>query len=424
MVVPPRSHKRDNTAETFGETEYIDMGGTRKPAASIDQPHPSEQLDVLRENLDLDENEWQQFLRHARNGFVDYTKAAFIHQDTALRLRDVPDSWWEEPEPVGYIFMRVAQQADADLAARVAWFFLQMYDPEVDYHRIPPGTGLAWLHLSRQGIDPPVPPAELTRHALVGPELFFQGINEDEDLLPACRLILEGAGTIQAWDVHAVIAAVDYARIHVRAPFRLFNGLMAADWIAVDVKREFCRGLLGCDPEGKRLREHRALLKATMDADAQVFVRWPKAWHGLTDSGVGDHLPTLRRHAVFALVETVGEPLLDVVDEFFLKNYGSTAATEAVSEGVLDLIGLHSDKLGPEEVRRLIGKAIKRGLAPVRQAAYRIGAEQFGLAFVRPALKDDAGIVRKWAARLLETKKLQPARKTVSGSQSRSTPAS
>ena len=50
----------------------------------------------------------------------------------------------------------------------------------------------------------------------------------------------------------------------------------------------------------------------------------------------------------------------------------------------------------------------------MRQAAYRIGAEQFGLAFVRPALKDDAGIVRDWAARLLKTKRLQPARKTTS----------
>jgi hypothetical protein len=111
------------------------------------------------------------------------------------------------------------------------------------------------------------------------------------------------------------------------------------------------------------------------------------------------------------LVENLGEPLLDVVDEFFLKDYGGAAAIEAVSEGVLDLIGLRAGELGPEVVRRLIRKAIKRGLAPVRQAAYRIGAEQFGLAFVRPALQDAAGMVRQWAAKLLATKKLQPARK-------------
>ena len=68
-------------------------------------------------------------------------------------------------------------------------------------------------------------------------------------------------------------------------------------------------------------------------------------------------------------------------------------STEAVSEGVLDLIGLHAEDLGPDAVQRLINKAIKHGLAPVRQAAYRIGAEQFGLDFARPALKDD-GLVR------------------------------
>ena len=138
--------------------------------------------------------------------------------------------------------------------------------------------------------------------------------------------------------------------------------------------------------------------------------------------GIGSRLPVLGRHAVFALVENAAEPLLDVVGEFFLKKYGSAAATEAVSEGVLDLIGLHAEELGPEVVRKLVGKAVKRGLAPVRQAAYRIGAERFGLDFVRPALKDDAGVVRNWAAKLLKTKRLQPARKTISKRRSRSSP--
>jgi hypothetical protein len=387
------------------------MNRAKRLTARLDQPRPSEALAALRENLDLDDEEWQVFLRHARDGFVDYEKARSIYPDLRLRLQDMPEGWWEDPEPVGYVFLRVVQRADAELAARVAWYFLQIYDPEVDYVLVPPGTGSAWLHLSRHGLTPPVEPAFLTRQALVDPEDFFQGISED-DLLPLCRLILEGGATFQSWDVHAVIAAVDRARIHVRAPFRLFSGLMAADWISSDLKREFCRGLLGCAPEAKRLREHRAALRSAMEADVQVFFRTPKAWLDLMDSGIASRIPTLKRHAVFALVENLGEPLLDIVDEFFLKDHDGQAATEAVSEGVLDLIGLHAANLGPEVVRKLIGKAIKRGLAPVRQAAYRIGAEQFGLTFVRPALKDDAGMVRKWAAKLLETKKLQPARKT------------
>ena len=389
------------------------MDRVKKPAARVDQPRPSAHLKALRDNLELGDKEWQGFLRHARDGFVDYEKATSIDPDLGLRLRDVPKEWWGSPEHIGYVFLRVARRAKATLAVPVAWYFLQMYDPEEDYNLIPPGTGSAWLHLARAGLDPPVEPAGLTRQALVDPADFFQGITDD-DLLPVCRLILEGGGAIQAWDLHALVAVVDRADIHVRAPFRLFEGLMAADWIATDLKQEFCRGLMGCNPEAQRLHERRAALQSAMDADREVFFRTPKAWCDLTDSGIGSRLPTLKRHAVFALVENVGEPLPDVIREFFLKNFGSAAATEAVSEGVLDLIGLHAEDLGPEVVRKLIGKAIKRGLAPVRQAAYRIGAEQFGLNFVRPALSDNAGIVRDWAARLLKTKRLQPARKTTS----------
>jgi hypothetical protein len=387
------------------------MNRAKKSTGRIDQPRPSAHLSAIRENLELDEKEWQEFLREARAGFVDYEKATSFDPDPGLRLRDVPDQWWSSPEQLGYVFLHVARRGKATLAVPLAWYFLQQYDPEVDYVLIPPGTGLAWLHLSRAELPPPVEPAELTRQALVGPENFFQGITE-EDLVSVCRLILEGGGTTKAWDLHAVFAAVDRARIHARAPFRLFNNLMAAEWIATDLKREFCRGLLGCDPEVQRLREHRVALESASDADDKTFRRTPRAWLYLSDWGIGSRLPVLTRHAVFALVENIGEPLLDVVAEFFLRNYGSAAATEAVSEGVLDLIGLHAEEVGPEIVRKLITKAIKRGLAPVRQAAYRLGADQFGLDFVRPALNDDAGTVRKWAAKLLATKRLQRARKT------------
>ena len=77
---------------------------------------------------------------------------------------------------------------------------------------------------------------------------------------------------------------------------------------------------------------------------------------------------------MYALVENIGEPLPEVIDEFFLRSYPDQAHTEAVAEGILDLIGLHAPELGPDAVRSLINKAIKHGLAPVRQAAYRIGA--------------------------------------------------
>jgi hypothetical protein len=170
------------------------------------------------------------------------------------------------------------------------------------------------------------------------------------------------------------------------------------------------------------MEEHHHALQKTFRRDGSGAARIPRVWRELLNLGAGWNMPAMKRHAVYALVENVGEPLHEVVEEFYLKEYRDQTSTQAVSEGVLDLIGLHAANLGPEVVRKLIGKAIKRGLAAVRQAAYRIGAEQFGLDFVRPALKDDAGMVRKWAAKLLETKKLQPARKTTSKRRSDSTP--
>ncbi|MGZ3386450.1 MAG: hypothetical protein ACXWNF_15295, partial [Isosphaeraceae bacterium] len=47
----------------------------------------------------------------------------------------------------------------------------------------------------------------------------------------------------------------------------------------------------------------------------------------------------------------------------------------------------------------------------VRQAAYRVGAERFGLAFARPARRDNARMVRDWAEKLLARGAGQAGRK-------------
>ncbi len=105
----------------------------------------------------------------------------------------------------------------------------------------------------------------------------------------------------------------------------------------------------------------------------------------------------LKRHAVCALVDHVGEPLRDVIDAYFLTSHGDQLAAIAMSEGALDLIRGHAEELDDDTVKRLLARAIKTGLGPVRQAAYRVGAERFGLDYARPALKDSARMVRDWA---------------------------
>ena len=69
--------------------------------------------------------------------------------------------------------------------------------------------------------DRPAAPLETSRlvHlALDIPEHFFAAVAEDE-LLPICRLVLEGRLPIEAWDLDALFVAVDRARLPVRVPF-------------------------------------------------------------------------------------------------------------------------------------------------------------------------------------------------------------
>ncbi|MGO9469925.1 MAG: hypothetical protein ACLQIB_35785 [Isosphaeraceae bacterium] len=395
------------------------MATIRKRAKGrIDQLRPSRFQKRLKEILDLGEDDWNAFLWHARNGFADFEKASGEDPDSPLRLREVPPEWLDDPVAMGHVMVRVARDGKPELAAPVAWYFLQLDNPEDLDSQDALGMGVAWLALAREGLDPPTEKTRLTDHAFLEPREFFTGVSED-GVLPLCRLVLESKGTIEAYDLHTLFAALDKARLPQFVPFRLFDSLMAADWITTEVKREFCRGVLEGEPELERLDQvHTALRKA---AEPEL-IRGNLAFLGRLKGGssVGRRIPGLKRHAVFALVGNVGEPLCDVIEEFLLRPTDDRRAAESESLGALDLIGRHAEELEPEVIRRLLHKAIKHGLAPVRQAAYRIGAERFGLDFARPALKDQAGRVRQWATKVFATHTVRPARKAAHSSTSTS----
>ena len=63
----------------------------------------------------------------------------------------------------------------------------------------------------------------------------------------------------------------------MRAPFRLFENLMAVDWITAEVKREFCRGLLGCRPETERLEERCKAVARAFEADFEQVLQFRRA---------------------------------------------------------------------------------------------------------------------------------------------------
>ncbi len=356
--------------------ENVLMAKAKKRTPRADHPRDSRALRELKEDLGLDGADWQEFLRLALAGFADYEEDHVFDSDIGLRLGNVPAVWFESPDPLGFVTLRVLKEGNPEIAARTAWYFLQIGEPEPNESYGPPGMGASWLYLERQGVDAPVNPSGLARLAVQTPESFFQGISED-DLLPLSRLILENWKPLEAWDLHAVLVAVARSKIHTRAPFRVFDEMMTFDGIPRDLKREFCRGILECADEGRRIRERGEALRASFRQGAE-WMSIPHTYFDIQYGGVGRLHPGLKRHAVRALVEELGEPLEGVISEFFLQDHGDNQSTAAVSAGVLDLIRIHAETLGPEVVKRWLSKGIKKGSAFVRKASYRAGLELFG----------------------------------------------
>jgi hypothetical protein len=367
---------------------------------------------ALKKAIGLDEADWRELLPYLRDGLEDFEVENFYTSPFSLELRDVPEEWYEDPEALGYVALLLIKEGKSALASAFARYFLTICDPGPGEPHGPPGVGLAWLYLSRKGIAPPIEPARLAELALFMPEDFFRDVGLD-DLLPLSRLILQERHPLEAWDLHALIAAVGMARLHARAPFTLFDQLMSADWIADDVKRELCRGLLYCADEVERLRRKAEVFHAAFRTPGEQM-SFPMVYLDLMRGGVGPFHPGLGRHAVRALVESLGEPIEDVISRFFLKDYHDSQSTTAVSEGVLDLLSSRREQLGEDVVKRWLRRAIKSKLASIRRAAYRVGAELFGREFARPALRDTARSVRDWAADYLSDRKTKRRRRSQS----------
>jgi hypothetical protein len=335
-----------------------------------------------------------------RNGLADFERAHWPTYETALEIEQAPAEWFEDPEAIGYVTIRVLREGKAELKMPVACFFLSICDAASDRFWTVPGVGLAWVHVVRNQVACPMEPVQLAHQAIDSPERFFQGVGEDE--LPELgRLILNSEASLEAWHLHALFSAVDRAHIHVRAPYRLFHALMKADWLSAGLKREFCRGLLGCSPYYERLRERSANLIASVRSDPDRFDEFPQMWLEVAQIGLDIRVPGLRRHAVLALVDALGEPPLEVIYEFLLRREGQDYDEEMVHRGALDVVSSYAGSLGQDRVRGMLSKAIRRGSAAVRQQAYRIGLDQLGPSFALPALDDSAKSVRAWAAKTL-----------------------
>jgi hypothetical protein len=96
------------------------MARPKKATKRIDRPRDSRPVRELREDLGLDEPAWQEFLRHALDGFTDFENACDPGHDSHLRLSEVPIGWFEEIDPLGHVTLRVLREARHEIAVRVA----------------------------------------------------------------------------------------------------------------------------------------------------------------------------------------------------------------------------------------------------------------------------------------------------------------
>ena len=145
-------------------------------------------------------------------------------------------------------------------------------------------------------------------------------------------------------------------------PFRLFNDLMATDWIPRELKREFLPGAAGVFPRGIEAQEERTeALHASIHADPEsALLQYPIIWQdliadrpGATDSGA----ETARR---CAMAEDVGEPLGEVLlAEFYLRPDRDPQGATQRRRVPWTWSAPRRGSLGPDEVRFLLRKAIK-----------------------------------------------------------------
>jgi hypothetical protein len=363
--------------------------------------------------MGLESSLWRSLAWHVRNGFADFERANWPEYDRALGLERAPAEWFEDPEALGHVTVRVIRDGRIELATPAALFFLRFCDPLPQRLLTPPGIGLACVYLIRTQGECPLDPVQLARLALDSPQAFFYGVLEEE-LPDLCCTILSSEEKLEEWHLHALVLAIDRARINARAPHRIFHSLLKFESVSFEVRREFCRGILRCSPYFQRLQRWSARVNQSARSGADQSERIPQMWIELANQTLDTHIPGLRRHAVVGLVEALGEPPGEVIEEFLLRRKQRDHYEEMVHQGALDVVKGYAASLGAEAVDAYLQRAIRGGSAAVRQYAYRIGFEQFGPSFAIPALDDCAKNVRGWAEKALAestSKKKRPSKR-------------
>lgn len=212
------------------------MSAKKKPASPAAR-RPNKVLDRLRDKLELDESDWQRFLTLAVAGFAEFEleyDRYGAYENERLSLKNVPKEWFSDAEPFRFAARRIFRRGRANLHGAVARYFLGLLDELETDKPYPGGIGLAWLKLTEAGLGECVHPAAMAELAVWHNQEFLDYLKPDE-FADVIRLWLTALEKPTAWDVAATLVAANRATRHNLHTFRLFDSLMAADWLAIDV---------------------------------------------------------------------------------------------------------------------------------------------------------------------------------------------
>jgi hypothetical protein len=365
---------------------------------------PSRQLDRLRAALEFDDADWKRFLDLMLAGFADFEN----HYDPSssefgerLTLENIPDEWFTEPHAFSFVAMKVFRRGRENLHGPVARHLFDLLGTLDDDEPIPDSIALAWLALERSGMGELVDGANVARLAFWHPTEFLAGVTPEE-MLDVARLWLTSIEPLAAGDLATVLAAMHGKFTAGHHGYRLFDELMAADWLATDPKKTICRALLECRRQKEELDRHLRSIRPCLAFSDVLTV--PSLYANLVYYPLTSRMQGLGRHAVRALVLHVGEPLEKVIDEFFLwqkKAWVGNPEKAMATQGVLDLVDLFAEQLGIDRVKKLVTTALRQTNSEVRLCAYRIGLARFGVKYARRAAKDPSPPVRRWAEKAL-----------------------
>ena len=194
-----------------------------------------------------------------------------------------------------------------------------------------------------------------------------------------CRTLLDPNGQVQPpprW--RAVKARLHADEQGFQAAFADMTEAEQAEWAIASVKsRVEAEGEVPVGPPDLSIRLIRVML-----AEGSYLV------------------PAYLKRTALAVLDQIGEDPLALC-QAYLGDYYFDTDTNAINQGVADILRAHRESLPEAALQELIERALAIGKVTTRKAFYALGAEYVGPEYYARAAQDNAKSIRDWAAQQL-----------------------